>query len=262
VRFNGKVALITGGGTGIGAATATRFVKDGGKAILIGRRRGPLEAVKDRIGVEIVVGDASNSDDVLRALEVADDRLGGIDVLVANAARHTGGAALDVDDDSWRESMRGNVDTVFVAARETLPRLIERGGNIVIVSSCAALAAGPRSVEYTTGKHALQGLLKSLARDYGPQGVRVNSVNPSWTRTELADRMMEVLRRKNNLESIEDAYKLATSNFPLRRPATPEEVANVICFLASDEASVVTGASIVIDGGQMITEIATLAFEN
>ncbi len=261
MRFRDKVAFISGGGTGIGAAVATRFVKDGGKVLLIGRRREPLEAMKHKIGADYVVGDAANSDDVLAAIDLAMEKWGGVDVVVANAARHTDGAALEVSDKSWRESMRANVDTVFICARECLPALIKRKGNIVIISSAASLAAGPRSVEYTTGKHALTGLLRSLARDYGPQGVRVNAVCPSWTRTEMADQMMEALRRKDGLRSIEEAYGKATAHFPLRRPALPEEVANLVCFLASDEAAMITGSAVSIDGGEKTVEVATLALD-
>jgi meso-butanediol dehydrogenase/(S,S)-butanediol dehydrogenase/diacetyl reductase len=259
MRFKGKIALISGGGTGIGAAVATRFAADGGDVVLIGRRRLPLEAVARRTGAAIVAGDAAEAADVRRAVTVAVERFGGLDVVVANAAVYFSGAALAMDDSAWRESARLNIDSTFVCIRESLPELLNRKGNIVVISSIAGLAAGPEAIAYTTAKHALLGLTRSVARDYGPRGVRINAVLPAFTRTEMADELMEALRRERNFKSIDEAYQLATQNLPLRRPATPEEMANVVCFLASDEAAMMTGSSVVVDGGATSVDVPTLA---
>src|SRR5579883_443704 len=233
MTFAGKVAIITGGGTGIGAAVAKLFVAQGGKAVLLGRRRGPLEEVANALGAASVVGDAADAADMSRAVETARRQFGGLDVLVANAGGHGLGSALVTDDASWRLATRLNLDTAFVAARAALPDLVERKGSIVIVSSIAGLFAGPEVAGYVTMKHALIGLTRSLARDYGRQGVRTNALCPGWVKTAMADEQMVELARRRNLASAEEAYRLVTADVPLGRPAEPEEVASVACFLAS-----------------------------
>lgn len=260
MRFDGKVTLITGGGTGIGAATARRIVAEGGKVILMGRRREPLEQVAKPIGGLVVNGDAASAEDVQKAVGLAKREFGGIDLLIACAGGHDLGSALETDDNAWAQATRLNLNTAFVSAREALPTLIERKGNIVIISSIAGLFAGPEVVGYVTMKHALIGLTRSLARDYGRAGVRVNAVCPGWVRTPMSDEQMEVLVAKHNLDSVEDAYKLATADVPLQRAADPEEVANVICFLASSEASMVSGTYLMVDGGASAVDLPTLAF--
>ena len=193
------------------------------------------------------------------ALERVRQQWGDVDVLVANAGGHGLGTALDTDDIGWARACQANLDTAFVAARETLPSLVRRRGNIVIVSSIAGVAAGPQVCGYTTFKHALIGLMRSLARDYGPQGVRVNCVCPGWVRTPMADEEMQPLMRERGL-TLDQAYALVTAHVPLRRAATAEEIAAVCQFLASDEASIVTGAVMMADGGSTIVDVPTLAF--
>ena len=156
--FKGKVAFITGGGTGIGAAVAQAFVQGGGRVVLMGRRRQPLQAVADPLGGLVVEGDAANADDVRVALARAQEQFGGVDVLVANAGGHGLGELTQTSDASWQESTRLNLDTAFVCCRELMPQLIERRGNIVILSSLAGHFAGPAVVGYVTMKHALIGL--------------------------------------------------------------------------------------------------------
>lgn len=259
--FAGKVALITGGGTGIGAAIARQFTAEGGKVVLMGRRRAMLEEAAQRLEAAcIVAGDAAEPTDVQRAVDTAKREFGGLDVLIANAGGHGLGSALATDDQSWRLATRLNLDTAFVTARHALPGLIERKGSIVIVSSIAGLFAGPEVVGYVTMKHALVGLTRSLARDYGRQGVRTNALCPGWVRTAMADEQMEALAKMRNLASIEDAYRLVTADVPLGRPAEPEEVASVACFLASSGASMVNGAVIVVDGGSTVVDVPTIAF--
>jgi meso-butanediol dehydrogenase/(S,S)-butanediol dehydrogenase/diacetyl reductase len=260
MRFTGKVAFITGGGTGIGAATAQRIVAEGGKVVLMGRRRELLVQVAAPLGGLIVAGDAANTADVRRAVAEAQQAFGGIDILIANAGGHGIGAALETDDASWDLATHLNLDTAFVCAREILPNLIERKGNIVIVSSIAGLFAGPGVVGYVTMKHALIGLTRSLARDYGRAGVRVNAICPGWVRTTMADEQMELLVHKFGLKGIAEAYAKVTCDVPLGRPAEPEEVASAICFLASGDATMVTGTYFTVDGGASAVDLPTLAF--
>src|SRR5262249_42142629 len=142
-----------------------------------------------------------------------------------------------------------NLDTAFVCARACLPDLMARKGNVVMVSSIAGLFAGPDAAGYVTMKHACIGFAKALARDYGRKGVRTNTICPGWVTTAMADEQMEHLVHKHKLKNIDEAYKLVTKDVPLGRPATAEEVSNVICFFASSEAAMVNGAVITVDGG-------------
>jgi meso-butanediol dehydrogenase / (S,S)-butanediol dehydrogenase / diacetyl reductase len=260
MRFANKIALITGGGTGIGAAVARRIHAEGGKAVVMGRRQEPLDRVAGQTGALAVTGDAANADDVRRAIALATTQFGGLDVLIANAGGHGFGTVAETDDATWALATHSNLDTAFVTAREALPMLQQRRGNIVVVSSLAGLFSGPEVAGYVTMKHALIGLTKSLARDFGPKGVRANAVCPGWVRTDMADGEMDVIIKRHNLPSIDAAYQLVTRNVPLRRPAEPDEVANVICFLASSEAAMVTGAMVPIDGGASIVDLPTIAF--
>jgi meso-butanediol dehydrogenase / (S,S)-butanediol dehydrogenase / diacetyl reductase len=260
VRLEGKVALVTGGGTGIGAAVTRRFAAEGARVVIVGRRRESLERVAAGTGAIAVVGDATRADDVRGAIGVSLERYGGLDVLVANAGGLGTPGALETDDAQWAASIDSNVTSSFVLAREALPALIERSGAIIVMASLAGRFAAPEDVGYVTAKHALIGLTRSLARDYGPRGVRVNAVCPGWTRTEAADEIMDRLGGRERI-SRDEAYALATSHVPLRRPAAPEEIAAVCAFLASDESSIVTGAVVPADGGASVVDLPTVAFE-
>jgi NAD(P)-dependent dehydrogenase (short-subunit alcohol dehydrogenase family) len=138
--------------------------------------------------------------------------------------------------------------------------MIEGGaGSIVIVSSVAGVLAGPEMAGYVTAKHALIGLTRSLAIDYGPKGVRVNALCPGWVRTPMSEREMDTLAEAHGLDR-EAAFALVTKDLPLRRVAEPDEIASVALFLASDEASFVTGAVVLADGGSTALDVGTLAF--
>ena len=258
--FHGKVAFITGGGTGIGAAVARQFAAAGGKVVLMGRRLAPLEEVAGALDGLAVAGDAADATDVRRALAKAGEAFGGVDVLVANAGGHGLGSLVDTDDASWALATRLNLDTAFVCSREAMPQLVARRGNIVILSSIAGHFAGPAVVGYVTMKHALIGLTRSLARDYGCQGVRVNAVCPGWVRTAMADEQMQVLIDKHGLPDVDAAYALVTRDVPLGRAASPDEVAQSVLFLASPAASMITGTSLMVDGGASAVDLPTIAF--
>jgi meso-butanediol dehydrogenase/(S,S)-butanediol dehydrogenase/diacetyl reductase len=259
VRLDGHVALVTGGGSGIGAATARRFAEAGASVAVVGRRREPLEAVAADIAGIALVGDASTAADVRHAVDATVERFGRLDVLVANAGGEGVGAVHEADDAAWAAAIQSNLTSAFVSVRESLPRLLETRGRIVIVSSVAALGTGTEMAGYVTAKTALVGLTRSLAVDYGTNGVRVNAVCPGWVRTPLADHEMDDLGGLHGVER-EEAYALATAHVPLRRAADPDEIASVILFLASDASSYVTGSVLVADGGHTVVDVGTLAF--
>jgi meso-butanediol dehydrogenase/(S,S)-butanediol dehydrogenase/diacetyl reductase len=260
MRLSGKVALVTGGGTGIGAATAELFRSEGADVVITGRREGPLAAVAERTGAVAVAGDAGSAEDVAAAVRVATERFGGLDVLVANAGGSPPSAALDTDDAAWAMALHANLTTAFVTCRESLPALLERRGAIVIVSSLAGHFAGPGVIGYTTAKHGVIGLTRSLARDYGPRGVRVNAVSPAWVRTPMADQAMAAVGSMHGVDQ-EGAYALVTSQVPLRRPGTPEEVATICLFLATPDSALLMGAVLIADGGAHVVDLPTLALE-
>ncbi|AOE85312.1 SDR family NAD(P)-dependent oxidoreductase [Pseudomonas sp. TCU-HL1] len=257
--MKGRTVLITGAGTGIGAACARRLASEGANLVLVGRRREPLEVVAGETSGLVLAGDAASSSDWAHFIPAIVERFGGLDGVLANAGGHGMGRATDTRDEDWQAAMRANLDSAFYTARACLPLLAERRGSLVLMASIAALAAGEDVCGYTTAKHALIGLTRSLARDYGPQGVRVNAVCPGWVRTPMADAEMQPLM-KHYGENLDAAYARVTAEVPLRRPASPEEIASICRFLLSEEASIITGASLVADGGSSIVDVPTLAF--
>jgi len=182
--------------------------------------------------------------------------------VIANAAIALGGAAGDLSDESWQRTLDVNVTAPLLLVRAALPSLQEHGnGAIVLVSSVSGLVSSAGSAAYVTSKTALLGLMRSLVVDYGPHGVRTNAVCPGWVVTPLGDGSMDELAVERGI-SRDDAYLLATAHVPARRPATAEEIAACCLFLASDDASIVNGAMLVADGGQMAVDVGSLAFDD
>jgi NAD(P)-dependent dehydrogenase (short-subunit alcohol dehydrogenase family) len=207
-----------------------------------------------------VPGDATDPEHARRAVATAVERFGGLDVVVANAGGAGTPAVGDTTDEAWRRALDSNLTSAFLAVREALPALLERGGGaIVVVASIAGLRSGPAMGGYVTAKTALLGLVRSLAVDYGPRGVRVNAVCPGWVRTPMADEEMQALAELRGI-TVDEAWELAGVDAPLRRAGEPEEIASVIAFLASPDASFVTGSMIVADGGIDAVDVGTLAF--
>ena len=225
-----RTVVITGAGTGIGAACARLYAEEGAQLVLIGRRREPLEQVARETGGLILVGDAAcptTWDDFIRQIHAHAGRL---DVLLACAGGHGLGSATQTSPATWEGALRSNLDSAFYSARACLPLLQASAGNIVLIGSIASLAAGPEVCGYTTAKHALLGLNRSLARDYGPHGVRVNAVCPGWVQTPMADAEMQPLMDTYG-DTLQQAYDRVCADVPLRRAAQADEIAKVCRFL-------------------------------
>ncbi len=186
-----RVVVITGGGTGIGAACARLMRAAGDRVFITGRREAPLQAVADETGATALVGDAADGEVWRqRLLPTILDQTGGIDVLICSAGGMGNSPAAETSDRQWREALDANLNSAFVSVRACLPSLIACRGNVLFVASIASLAAGPQTCGYVTAKHALIGLMRSIARDYGPQGVRANAICPGWVTTPMADEEM------------------------------------------------------------------------
>ncbi|HEI8866701.1 SDR family NAD(P)-dependent oxidoreductase [Serratia sp. AKBS12] len=255
-----RVVVITGGGSGIGAACARLLAAQGDRVVVIGRRRAPLAALADDIGALALVGDAASGecwrDELLPQILHAAGR---IDCLLGCAGGMGLGQITEVSDAQWRQALDSNLNSAFASARACLPELVKTGGNLLLVASIASLAAGPAVCGYVTAKHALIGLMRSIARDYGPLGVRANALCPGWVTTPMADEEMQPLMAAHQL-TLEQAYQRVCRDVPLRRPASAEEIARICRFLCSAEASAITGATLVADGGSSIVDVPTLAF--
>jgi meso-butanediol dehydrogenase/(S,S)-butanediol dehydrogenase/diacetyl reductase len=256
-----RSAIVTGAGTGIGAAVAIRLAADGYGVVLSGRRRDPLEAVAAQSDGEtrVVPGDVGDPAHAEALADAAREAFGGLDALVNNAGIAETKAVADDDLEGWDAVLRTNLTGAFLVTRAALPLLIERRGAIVNVASVNALRAGPGWASYCVSKAGLVMLAQSVANDYGPRGVRANAVCPGWVRTPMGDRDMDGLAGLRGLTR-EKAYDLSHSNVPLRRPAEPAEVASVVSFLLSDAAAYVSGAAIPVDGGALVVDVASTAW--
>lgn len=262
MRLSGKVAVITGGTSGIGAATARLFAREGAQVVVTGRRPEPLSTVADEVDGLPVVGDLADPDHPTLVVAKTVARFGGVDIVVANAGGGTAeGSIVDVDDDGWARSLEANLNGPGRLFRAAIPSMIERGGgSIVLVSSVLGLRGTTEAVAYGTAKTALIGLMRSMAVDFGPQGVRVNALCPGWVMTPMGDRAMDWIAEERGTDRA-GAYQLATAHVPLRRPATAEEIASCCLFLAGPESSIVTGAVLVADGGQNSVDLGGLLFD-
>ncbi|KAB2368877.1 SDR family NAD(P)-dependent oxidoreductase [Actinomadura montaniterrae] len=255
----GRVLIVTGGGSGIGAAVAAAAAERGDTAVICGRRKDALERVAAATGAEPRVCDVSDPDAVADLVDGVVAAHGRLDGLVANAGVMRAGAVLDLTPEDWDVTLRTNLTSVFLLAKAALPHLIEAKGALVAVSSVAALRAPLDGAAYATSKAALTMLTQTIAADYGPRGVRANVVCPGWIRTEMADAEMSEFGAPLGLGR-EEAYAEVTRLVPQRRPGTPQEAAAAVLWLLGPEASYVNGAVLSVDGGTALPDPGTVPF--
>lgn len=256
-----EFVLISGAAGGVGSATARRFAADGAKVAITDINEKRLKELADEIGAVALPADGTQRDAVGEVVKEAVAVLGGLDAVIAAQGAAISGNVSAKGDPAWFKAFDVNLHGSYYLAGEVLPHLVASHGSIVMISSTAGLLSGPAGTAgYSAAKAGVVGLVRWLAREFGPRGVRVNGVVPGWVRTPLGEGAMSFLAQRENI-SLDEAYELAASYVPLRRVAEPSEIAAVCAFLASPDASIVTGHILVADGGGMVVDPATALFD-
>jgi len=265
MKLKGKVALITGGGTGIGTAIAERFVAEGAKICITGRRQEILDKVAQRLPsgkVATCSGDVTKQEDVKRMVETALTFEGRLDVVVNNAGIDPGGTVTDLDPELWRKVIEINLTGPFLVMKASIPYLIKcGGGSIINVSSLGGLRCLPGMPAYCTSKAGLIMLTKQAALDYGPFKVRCNAVCPGATRTAMLEEALSPLTQVLRTD-VDGVFACISSNVPLHRVAAPDEVSGGCVFLASDDSSFMTGSVLLLDGGASVVDVSGAALSS
>ncbi|MBN8612097.1 MAG: SDR family oxidoreductase [Deltaproteobacteria bacterium] len=253
-EFAGKRVLVSGGTKGAGRATVERFLAGGARVITAARGTSPPID-----GVELVQADLTTAEGGHTLARVALERLGGVDILahVVGGSSSPGGGFLALTDEHWLAELSLNLLAAVRLDRLLIPQMVERGsGAVVHVTSIQSVLPLPESTTaYAAAKAALRTYSKSISKELGPKGVRVNVVSPGWIMT---DSSVDLLKRLQAAQggTIEDARRVVLDSLggiPIGRPAEPEEVADLIAYLASDRAAAIHGAELVIDGGTVPT---------
>jgi meso-butanediol dehydrogenase/(S,S)-butanediol dehydrogenase/diacetyl reductase len=240
-RFQGKVALVTGGGSGIGAATARLLAAEGARVSVVDLNAEAARAVAEEAGGHAIAADVSQRDQVEAFVAEALARHGRLDILINNAGIGCFGRTPDLDPAEWERVVAIDLHSVFYACRAAIPHLTRPGGAIVNTASISGLAGDYGFTAYNAAKGAVINYTKALAVDHAREGIRVNALCPGLIATPLT-------AGAKLMPGLEAAWH---DTIPMGRAGTPEEMAQAIAFLASDAASYVTGAILVADGGQM-----------
>ncbi len=244
---NQKVAIITGGSSGLGFATAHRLLKEGMQVIITGRNRGKLLEAKEALGddchaIDYDIADIDHCEPFVQDIV---NRFGRIDILVNNAGINQKKPILDVSKEDFEQILRVNTTGVFVLTQEVIKVMLQQAsrGSIVNISSMAAQYGIPYIVSYSTSKTAIDGMTRALAVELGETGIRVNAIAPGFIRTPMSSKALDndPLRKQKVL-----------SRTPMARLGEPEDVANAVAFLVSDQASFIHGVILRVDGGNAI----------
>lgn len=245
----GRVALVTGGGRGIGKAAAELLAARGARVMAVARSESELAA----LGFDYVAADLGTLEGCEQAVAETENRLGPIEILICNHGIGSAHERVIWEQDSrvWEETMRINLDGPFHLSRLVTAGMVERGyGRLVYTSSTAGQVAEFAGSAYNCSKHGLLGLMRSVAQDAGPHNVTSNAVLPGWVRTEMAERSARAEAKQRGLE-VEEIWAERGKIYPPGRVVTPLEVAEVIAFLASEEASGVSGEAITVALGSI-----------
>jgi len=251
-RLEGKVALVTGGGGSIGGATARAFAAEGAKVVVADIDADGVDRVVSELGADVAaaaVGDVTDSAAVAGAVQLAVERFGGLHVAFANAGVFGSHATVaEYPEDVFDQVMAVNVKGSFLVCKHAMAAMGDGPGSIVINSSVVGLTSAPGILAYATAKHALVGLMRTAAQEGAPKGIRVNTIHPG----PVDNRFQHTIEVGATGATEDEATAIFDGMIPLDRHARPDEIASAVLFLASDESSFVTGATIAADGGLSI----------
>jgi len=250
--LEGKVALVTGGGTGIGAAIARTFAAAGAKVMVSGRRKEPLAKLAAETGAATTLCDVADEASVKAMFAAVEKSFGRLDVLVNNAGV-TGPVANaeDMDMKEWDACLGTNVRGVILCIKHAVPLLKRQGGSIVNMSSRMGIKGYPMRSPYTASKFAVIGITQAVAHEVGQHGIRVNALCPGAVSGELMDRIIAARAQKEGRSPADIIKTSYTDSAALRKWVDPMEVASAALFLASDASSAITAESIMVDAGRM-----------
>jgi len=242
-RFEGRNVIVTGAGQGIGLAIAQRFAEEGADVMLVGRRAEPLEqAARDLGSAWAFSADVGVAEDVDRAVEAARERWGRVDVLVNNAGIGEEVPFLEISEESWDRVVGTNLRGAFLVAQRVARELARTGGgSIVHIASIDASGGDGPYASYNASKAGLLGLNRTMAMELAPHGIRVNCVSPGFTHTAMTEEAVPA--------ALMDYLVNRFDRVPMRRLVKPEEIAAAVAFLASDDASAITGIDLTVDCG-------------
>jgi NAD(P)-dependent dehydrogenase (short-subunit alcohol dehydrogenase family) len=249
-RLKGKTALIVGASSGIGRATALLFANEGANVVVTARRQDELDDLVDAIEsnggrAAALAGDVTDEEFAAASVALAESRFGGLDIAFNNAGINGEmGPSAAISLEGWRNALDVNLTGAFLGAKHQIPALQRRGGgSLIFTSTFVGYTAGmPGAAAYAASKAGIIGLMKTLAAEFGPSGIRVNAILPGGTATRLADSWTDTSEKRAFVEGLH----------ALKRIATPHEIAQSVLYLASDEASFTTGSAMLVDGGVSI----------